>query len=132
MIQRVEPTEIIGKLSEHKKFMWICHLKNSGFLTIRPTWDPSPSGAESEVMLVHDQFPNLIIFESYINDAYDQVKEFGVIESDIIYRNKLRPIMMTFKNGWINKTSGSNCYCTETFVDLIIDLHPEFLDTLSI
>jgi len=132
MIERIDPTEIISKLSEHKKFMWLCHLKKSGALAIRPTWDPSPSGAESVLLLVHAEFPDLVIFESYIDDAYDKVKEFGVNDVDIVYRNKLRPIIMTFKNGWINKTSGTNCYCTETLVDLIIDLHPEFIDSLSI
>lgn len=131
MIEKIDPSEILHKLSKYKKFMWISHLKNSGKLVIRPTWDPHPTGIDSEIQLIHEQFPNLVIFESYIEDSYDKLREFGLSHEELIDRNSLKPIMVTFKNGWIDRNSNGMCYCTETLVDLIIDLHPEFLSSFT-
>lgn len=131
MIERIEPSDILHKLSEHKKFMWICHLKKSGKLVIRPTWDPNPTGIDSEIMLIHEQFPDLVIFESYIDEAYDKLREFGISHDELSYGDSLKPIMVTFKKGWVDRNSHGMCYCTETLIDLIFSLHPEFLDSLT-
>lgn len=130
MIKKLDPSEILHKLSVHKKFMWICHLRNSGKLVIRPTWDPDYTGLDSEILLIHEQFPDLIIFESYVDESYDKLREFGLTNEELTDRGSLKPIMMTFQNGWLDRTSHGMCYCTETLVDLIFSLHPEFLSEI--
>lgn len=131
MIEKIDPSEILHKLSKHKKFMWISHLRNSGALVIRPTWDPHPTGIESEILLIQEQFPDLIIFESYIDESYDKLREFGLSHDELRNMGSLKPMMVTFKNGWVDRNSHGMCYCTETLVDLIISLHPEFLSSLT-
>lgn len=110
--------------------MWICHLRNSGKLVIRPTWDPHPSGIDSELILIQEQFPNLVIFESYLDESYDRLREFGLTQEEFTDFGSPKPLMMTFQNGWLDRTSHGMCYCTETLVDLIFSLHPEFLSEI--
>ena len=111
--------------------MWICHLKDSGKLQIRPTWDPHYTGVENEILLIHEQFPDLVIFESYIEDSYDKLREFGLSHDQLKYGDTIKPIMVTFKNGWIDRNSDGMCYCSETLIDLIFSLHPEFFESFT-
>lgn len=130
MIEKLDPSQILHKFSTYKKFMWICHLRNSGKLVIRPTWDPHPTGIDSELVLIQEQFPDLVIFESYLDESYDRLREFGLTQEEFTDFGSPKPLMMTFQNGWLDRTSHGMCYCTETLVDLIFSLHPEFLSEI--
>lgn len=126
MIQRIGPKEIIHKLSEHRKFMVFCHLRENGLLAIRPTWDPHPVIKENSIETYSEMFPNLKIFEGYFDELYDEVIQFNLPKSDLYYNGSLKPLIITFENGWLKNTSINKCYCFETLTDLINDLHPEF------
>jgi hypothetical protein len=128
MLQTVSPWEITNKIGEFKKFIWICHIKKKNKLVIRPSWDPLHEGIPTELQLLDEMYPEVVIFESFVEDSVDKILEFGVDFSEIRsndFDQELRPIMMSFDKGWLKETSTGKCYCTETLMELIISIYPE-------
>jgi hypothetical protein len=128
MLIRINPWEVIQKIGEFKKFIWICHIQRKNQLVIRPSWDPLYEGVPTELQLLDDMYPEVVILESFVEESVDKILEFGVDFSEIRYNDfdqELRPIMMSFDKGWLKETSTGKCYCTETLTELIVSIYPE-------
>jgi hypothetical protein len=128
MIERIKSGDIIHKLSIHKRFMVFCHLRDCGAMAIRPTWDLHPLFPDVSLTIYEDMFPNLVMFEGYVDELYDEILEFGISPSQLYYDGKLKALMISFENGWIKSTSLNKCFCYDTLAEMIYNLHPEFFD----
>ena len=129
MLVRINPWEITQKIGEHKKFIWICHLSRKNSLDIRPSWDRVWEHIPTTLEVVNENYPDVLIFESFVEQSLDRIMEFGVPfeylrDNDV--NHDLKPIMMSFDKGWLKDTSLDKCYCLETLIELIMPIYPEY------
>lgn len=76
-------------------------------------------------------FPNIVIYESYIQDVIDDLIEIGV-DVDNLYEpktNEYQSLIIKFEKSWISETSRTRCFCPQTLTKYIFDLYPEYIPT---
>jgi hypothetical protein len=128
MLQRVNPWDITQKISEFKRFIWICHISKKNILDIRPSWDRLNTDFPTTLEVINQEYPNVVILESFVEESIDKILEFGVPLEYLRMNdsnNEFKPIMMAFDKGWLQDTSIDRCYCLETLTELIMLIHPE-------
>lgn len=128
MFIRITKDNFMESLAKHKRFMWYIYLDdqdtNKYTLGIRPSWFDYGSNIVNEI---EKNFPEVVFAESKFNEVYDILTEFNIRHSEMWDDNNesLKPFMISIDKGWIKRTSLGMCYCTETVVDMVHDIHPE-------
>jgi hypothetical protein len=131
MLGIISPNQIIKKIVEHKKFIWIVYDKNinNTMVVLKPFFDKKMD--ENVIYEFEKLFPNIVIYESYIQDVIDDLIEIGV-DVDNLYEpktNEYQSLIIKFEKSWISETSRTRCFCPQTLTKYIFDLYPEYIPT---
>ena len=136
MFLRYEGGDFTSLLRENNKFILMLYFdgqqiddeKTVSYLTILPsshTFYP-----RTDFNVITDTFSGVTFVETYHSEAYDLVYHLG-FNHDYLWdeENKIfRPLIIAVKDGYTLASSYGQCYCTETFMDVLIQLHPELFE----
>lgn len=127
MIYDVNDSNLYEHITKHKKIIWFLYRKGQEInLTIKPYIDDE----ENLIKEVSEQFTGTTIFQSYISENPFIMEYFGLNDEQIWdYKNKIyNPRIISVIDGQIvYDQSGKKCYCLETILEMIFDLHPELI-----
>lgn len=132
MLERFTGGDFTKLLNERDKFILLVYFdgqqKDNGtasHLTLLPTEHPKFERSQHKVIM--DMFSGVTYVETYHHESYDLVNNFGFSYEDLWddYNEIFRPLIISVKNGWIVSSSYGECYCTETYMDVIHSIYPE-------
>ena len=139
MILRFTGGDFTDLLNEQDKFILLVYYDgqqithdSSHMLSIVPTEHSKFERSDNKVMM--DTFSGATFIETYHSESYDLVNHFGFSYDELWdEENKIhRPLIVSVNKGWIVKSSLGECYCSETYVDLIHSIYPELFIPTSI
>lgn len=127
MIYDVNDSNLYEHVTKHEKIIWFLYRKGQeNNLTIKPYIDDE----ENLIKEISEQFTGTTIFQSYISENPFIVEYFGLNDEQIWdYKSKIyNPRIISVVDGQIvYDQSGKKCYCLETILEMIFDLHPELI-----
>ena len=122
-----------GLLKNHKKFLWYVYQdEHDELLEIKPSWTPIVN-ERHRVNEINEEFSDVIFIESIFSEVRDELFELGLdlytpLEDGGWYSvedNLVKPLIISFENGWMKDNSLYKCYCMLSTIELILDLYPE-------
>jgi|TARA_R110000772_G_scaffold53928_1_gene123236 hypothetical protein len=127
MVYHVNDGNLFEHIKNHKKIIWFLFRKGQGdYLTLKP-FDDDKSSVNLELS---EEYPDVVFFQSYISEnplimEYFNMNDFSLWD----YKSKVfQPRIITVKDGQkIYDQAGKKCYCLETLLELVFDLHPELI-----
>lgn len=132
MVERFTGGTFTNLLNEHDRFILLVYFNGQEKdnnkphrMALLPTTHPKFDRCDHKVIM--NTFSGVTYVETYHHESYDLVNNFGFSYEDLWDEgNKIfRPLIISVKNGWIVKSSYGECYCTETYMDIIHSIYPE-------
>lgn len=128
MILRITSDDFPHILDTHPKAIWVLHPENGGpNLQLLPSWKKS-GGPINEI---NELYPDIVIFESIVDEELEFLDALGFDHNMIWSKNHHRGFMINLDEYAVKRHSIGMCYCTKTFVDLVVDLFPELFEPPS-
>lgn len=131
MFVRINSENFNESLVKYKRFIWFIYFDGQEdekyFMNIKPSWSTNKSELTNEI---NNLFPDLIIGESKISEVMEILLGFNISMTEAWDdRNKhIRPFFISIDKGWIKSHSIGKCYCLDTVMEMIYDIHPELFE----
>lgn len=139
MLVRFTGGDFTELLNEQDKFILLVYFdgqdKNGddmGVLSILPSTHDKFGRSQGNIIM--ETFSGVTYVETYHSEGYDLVIHLGV-NYDLIWDDNgghHRPLIIAVENGMAKNISFPQCYCIETYLDVIHSLHPELFEPPSV
>ena len=128
MVYNVNDNNLFEHITKHHKIIWFLFKEGQedSTLSIKPFNDK----IESVNKNLNDEFPEVVFFQTTINENPKIMEYFGLNDSIIwdYKHHQFNPRIISVVNGQlIYDQSGKECYCLETLIKMVFDLHPELI-----
>jgi len=130
----IDDTNYLDFLLNNKRIVWFFFredMKKTSGLQLRPL---QSQDGESVINELIEEFPNVVFAETYIESSPKILEYFGLNDNLIWDYKKLiyNPRVLTVKDGYtLFDQAGKKCYCLDTLVEMIFELHPELVGVPS-
>lgn len=126
---KVDDNNFFYEFSKHKKFILMVFRKpiEGVSLELRLETEQQPNTKYVEFTKM---FEDVVFMETIIDEQYNLIEYLNINDKNIYdFDGKFfNPRMIVFENGWKKfDQSGKMCYCLETLIKLVFDLHPELI-----
>jgi len=128
MVYNINDNNFFEYIVKHKKVIWFFFRKDqeqSG-LSLKPFID----GVDSVNMEVSNEYPEVTFFQTILEDNPMLIEYLNLTDNNLWNHKSqcFNPRIITVKNGQnVYDQSGKKCYCLETLLEMIFDLHPELV-----
>lgn len=128
MIYNVNDTNLFEHITKHHKIIWFLFRdgQEKSSLSLKPFDDK----VESVNKDLNQEFPEVVFFQTTINKNPKIMEYFGLNDSKIwdYKHNEFKPRIISVVDGQLSyDQSGNKCYCLETLIKMVFDLHPELI-----
>ena len=128
MVYHVNDNNLFEHVTKHSKIIWFLFKKGqeTSSLTLKPFGDE----IESVNKELSEQFPNVVFFQSFISENPKIMEYFGLNDNLIWdYSNgTFNPRIVSVVDGQLKyDQSGKECYCLETLLRMVFELHPDLV-----
>lgn len=139
MVLRFTGGDFTDLLNEQDRFILLVYYDGQQIdhqkghrLALLPTEHPLYERSDNKVIM--ETFSGVTFIETYHSEAYDLVNNFGISYDDLWdeTNNVFRPLIIAVKKGWIVTSSFGECYCAETYMDVIHSIYPELFVPTSV
>lgn len=126
----IDDSNYLEFLQNNKRIVWFFFredMKISSGLQLIPL---QSQDGESMMNQVIEEFPDVVFAETYIENSPNVVEYFGINDEFFWDYNKriFNPRVLTVKDGFTHfDQAGKMCYCLDTLVEMIFELHPELV-----
>ncbi len=128
MVYNVNDNNLFEQITKHHKIIWFLFKEGQEDSTL--TFKPFNDKVESQNKDLSEEFPEVIFFQSTINENPKIMEYFGLNDNFIwdYKRSQFNPRIISVVDGQLNyDQSGKECYCLETLIKMVFDLHPELI-----
>tara|TARA_R110000803_G_scaffold90401_3_gene157712 strand:- start:329 stop:733 length:405 start_codon:yes stop_codon:yes gene_type:complete len=128
MVYNINDDNFFEYIVKYKKVIWFFFRKEQeqSSLSLKPFID----GVDSVNMEVSKEYPEVTFFQTVLEENPMLIEYLNLTDNNLWnHKSKcFNPRIITVKNGQnIYDQAGKKCYCLETLLDMIFDLHPELV-----
>ena len=132
MVLRFTGGDFTDLLNEQDRFILLVYFtgqekdnSTGSYLTILPTEHPLFLRCDHKIIM--ETFSGVTYVETYHHESYDMINHFGFNYDELWdEENQIhRPLIVAVNKGWIVTSSFGQCYCSETYIDIIHSIYPE-------
>lgn len=128
MILRITSDDFPHILDTYPKAIWFLHPKNGGAnLQLSPSWTIE----NNTINQINELYPDIVIFESIVDEELEFLDALGFDHDMVWSKNHYRGFIINLDEYSVKRHSIGMCFCTETFVELAVDLFPELFEPPS-